>query len=116
VHRLLRPGGRFILHVHNRWFNCWDVQGRTWLLKNTVAAALGRAEAGDRLQPAHQGTAGWTLHHFTRREAVRLCKQAGFRIRDVQPVGLDPGGRLPHSRWCGWLRAYGYLLAAERPP
>src|SRR5262249_24696603 len=24
VRRLLRPGGTFIVHVHNYWFNCWD--------------------------------------------------------------------------------------------
>src|SRR5262249_58740241 len=44
--RLLRPGGRFVLHVHNRWFNLWDPQGRRWLLGNTLAALLGRAAAG----------------------------------------------------------------------
>jgi SAM-dependent methyltransferase len=115
VYRLLRPGGRFILHVHNRWWNCWDRQGRQWLVQNGVAAALGWAEAGDRLQPAHQGIAGWTLHLFTRREAVRLCTDAGFRLVEVQPVSLRPDGKLPCPSWCGWLRAYGYLLAVERP-
>jgi ubiquinone/menaquinone biosynthesis C-methylase UbiE len=24
VHRLLKPGGVFVLHVHNRWFNVWS--------------------------------------------------------------------------------------------
>ena len=28
VHRLLRPGGRFVLHVHNRWFNAWTQSAR----------------------------------------------------------------------------------------
>src|SRR5262245_979129 len=36
--RLLRPGGVFVLHVHNRWFNFWDPQGRRWLLRNTLGA------------------------------------------------------------------------------
>jgi SAM-dependent methyltransferase len=114
AHRLLRPGGRFVLHVHNRWFNAWDPQGRAWLLNNGVASLLGWAAAGDRLMPVHQGIAGLTLHLFTRREAVRLLRGAGFRIREVYPVGLAADGRLPHPWWFGRLRAYGYLLAAER--
>jgi SAM-dependent methyltransferase len=114
AYRLLRPGGRFVLHVHNRWFNVWDPQGRRWLTKDLLRSALGQAPVGDRPMPAHQGIAGLALHHFTRREAVRLLRQAGFRLREVRPLGLRPDGRLAWPAWCGWLRAYGYLIAAER--
>ncbi len=113
--RLLRPGGRFVLHVHNRWFNFWDPQGRRWLVRNAVAAVRGREAAGDCPMPPHQGVAGLTLHLFTRREALRLLKAAGFRVVEVRPVGLGPGARLPRPWWFGRLRAYGYLIAAERP-
>jgi hypothetical protein len=58
--------------------------------------------------------AGLTLHLFTRREAGRLLKKAGFRLLEVRPVALKPDGVLPSPGWFGWLRAYGYLLAAER--
>src|SRR5262249_13250139 len=75
VFRLLRPGGRFILHVHNRWFNFWDSEGRRWLLRNLLASLLRRAPAGDRLMPVHQGVANLTLHLFTRREACRLLRR-----------------------------------------
>jgi ubiquinone/menaquinone biosynthesis C-methylase UbiE len=108
--RLLRPGGRFVLHVHNRWFNARDRAGRAWLV-----ADLCRGATGDRVMPVHQGVAGLTLHLFTRREAVRLLTGAGFRVVEVLPVGLGPGGRLPWPRWLTALRAYGYLIAAERP-
>jgi SAM-dependent methyltransferase len=116
VFRVLRPGGRFLLHVHNRWFNFWDPQGRRWLLGNAAAALLGRAALGDRVMPVHQGVAGLTLHLYSRREAVRSLRRSGFRILEVCPVGLGAGGRLPWPAWFGWLRAYGYLLAAEKPP
>jgi SAM-dependent methyltransferase len=113
VHRLLRSGGKFVLHVHNRWFNFWDPQGRRWLARDVLRSLAG-GTGGDRHQPAHQGIAGLTLHLFTRREAVRLLRDAGFRILEVMPVSLRPDGQLPGS-WCfGWLRAYGYLLAAQR--
>jgi SAM-dependent methyltransferase len=113
VLRCLRPGGRFVLHVHNRWFNSWDPAGRRWLLGQCLRRLPG-AEAGDRPMPPHQGVGVLTLHLFTRREAVRLLRQAGFRILEVQPVGLRPDGRLACPAWFGWLRAYGYLLAAEK--
>jgi SAM-dependent methyltransferase len=115
VFRVLRPGGRFVLHAHNRWFNARDRAGRAWLLRDLLGAWLRRREAGDRVMPVHQGIAGLTLHLFTRREAVRLVNEAGFRLVEVRPISLRPDGRLPWPRWFGWLRACGYLLAAERP-
>lgn len=115
VHRLLRPGGKFILHVHNRWFNFWDSTGRRWLLKDLLRILFRWKPGGDRVMPVHQGIAGLTLHLFTRREAIRLLKQVGFRVREVQPLGLRTGSQLRLPWWLGWLRAYGYLLLAERP-
>jgi hypothetical protein len=66
--------------------------------------------------PVHQGVAGLTLHLFTRGEAVRLLTDAGFHVLEVRPVSLRPDGRLAWPWWFGGLRAYGYLLAAERSP
>jgi SAM-dependent methyltransferase len=113
--RVLRPGGRFVLHVHNRWFNARAPSGRRWLLGNLLASVAGRAVAGDRQMPVHQGVAGLTLHLFTRREAVRLLRSSGFRIVEVEAVGLTEGGRLSWPALLPSLRAYGYLIAAEKP-
>lgn len=109
VRRILRPGGRFVLHVHNRWFNFWDPQGRRWLVGDLL-----RGGKGDREMPVHQGIAGLRLHLFTRREAVRLVERAGLHVYEVARVGLGPDGRLAWDGWFGWLRAYGYLLAAKK--
>lgn len=113
--RLLRPGGKFILHVHNRWFNLWDAGGRSWLFWNWIESLAGRARKGDRVMPVHQGIAGLTLHLFTRRELVRLLKGAGFRLLEVRPVSTRQEDRFAVAGYFGRLRAYGYLLAAERP-
>src|SRR5262249_34111591 len=115
VHRLLRPGGLFILHVHNRWFNVWTPGGWAWLLEDLARSALRRPGAGDRTMPAHANLPPLTLHLFTRREPRRLLRQAGFRIRTIRPVSLRPDGKLPRPWWFGWLRAYGYLVAAVKP-
>ncbi len=114
AHRLLRPGGTFVLHVHNRWFSFWDRAGRRWLMRDTLGSLFRRRLAGDRLMPAHDGLPPLTLHLFTRREAVRLLRRAGFRVAEVHPVSLRPDGRLRWRGWFGWLRAYGYLIAAVK--
>jgi ubiquinone/menaquinone biosynthesis C-methylase UbiE len=115
TYRLLRPGGRLLLHVHNRWFNAWNPEGRRWLIKDWLTTLTRRTERGNKLMPVHQGVAGLTLHLFTRREIKDSLKRAGFRIDEIRALSLRPDGRLPYARWFGFLRSYGYLVAAHRP-
>lgn len=112
--RILRPGGRFILHVHNRWWHLRTREGRRWLLADQTRTWLGRSDAGDRVMPPHQGIGRLTIHLFTLGEAVRLLRNVGFRIVEVRPVGPGPKARLVWPRLLGGWRAYGFLLAAER--
>lgn len=112
VHRILRPNGRFVLHVHNLWFNFWDAAGRRWLLRDALRQLLRRPDAGDR--PVPEGVIGFPLHHFSRREAVRMLREARFRIREVLPVGVTADANVRSPWWFGWLRCYGYLVAAEK--
>lgn len=99
VRRVLKPGGRFVLHVHNRYFRRLG-----WAGLRSGDITMSQAYAGAPL----------TLHHFSRGEAVRLLTGAGFHVARVQAVG---DGELPLilPRVWGWRRAYGYLLEAERP-
>lgn len=112
VRRLLRPGGRFVLHAHNRWFNLHDPAGRRWLLGDLWRSWVRGVPSGDRLMPAHQGIGGLTLHLFTRREAGRLLESEGFRIVEVRPISTRRDGRLFWPWLFAGLRAYGYLIAA----
>lgn len=114
AHRVVRPGGRLILHVHNRWFHLNHREGRRWLMGDVVRGWMGRPDAGDRVMPAHQGVAGLTLHLFRRCEVVRLLREVGFRIVEVRPVGLRSDGGVGWPWLFGGLRAYGFLIAAER--
>ena len=105
---MLRPGGVFVLHVHNRWF-----RGLGWrrVLGQAVRTLLDRADAGDVTMPQAYAGAPLTLHHFTRGEAVGLLTSAGFRVQEVQRVSVaGDSGVSPAT-----LGVYGYLLAAEKP-
>jgi len=104
AYRLLRPGGRFVLHAHNRFFRGL---GRGRVLTQLAKTVLGRADAGDITMPPAYGGAPLTLHHFTRRELVNILREAGFRVIDVR--GIDVEGRS-----AGGTRAYGWLSCGER--
>ena len=106
--RLLRPGGRFVLHAHNRFFRGLGAIRATGQFLRTL---FGRPSAGDIAMSQAYGGAPLTLHHFTRREVVGVLSGAGFRTLGVVPLRAD-GGR---ANWPTAVRAYGWLMLAERP-
>jgi SAM-dependent methyltransferase len=114
VRRVLKPGGRFLLHVHNLWFHLGTRLGRRWLLRDGLRQ-LGRADdAGDFEMPPHEGIAGLSLHHYARREVLRELRAAGFRIQTVKPIGTRPDAQLRRPWFLSGVRAYGFLIGAER--
>jgi SAM-dependent methyltransferase len=102
--RLLKPGGRFVLHVHNRFF-----RGLGWkrVLGERARTLLGRPDAGDISMPQAYAGAPLTLHHFTRREVKGMLEGAGFAVWEVLAVGDD-------GRPAKGSRVYGWLMVAER--
>jgi SAM-dependent methyltransferase len=97
--RLLKPGGRFALHAHNRFFG-----GLGWqrVFGQRIKTLFGQLDAGDITMPQAYGGAPLTLHHFTRREAVGELEGAGFAAKEVLSVGGD-GTPASGSRVYGWL-------------
>ena len=104
--RLLKPGGKFVLHAHSRFF-----RGLGWgrVAGQFVRTLFERKSAGDITMPQGYGGAPLTLYHFLRRQVVMMLWEAGFATLDVRPVGLDG----EHVR--GRTRAYGWLILSERP-
>ena len=96
--RALQPGGRLVLHVHNRYFHGLGFRG--W-----------RSGEVSRIQA--YGGPPLTLHHYSLREALQAVYGAGFRVLDVTPVSAS--GWLTKRWWWPSVRAYGYLIAAEKP-
>jgi ubiquinone/menaquinone biosynthesis C-methylase UbiE len=106
--RLLKPGGGFVLHAHNRFFRGLGVRRLTGQFLRML---FERPAAGDVTMPQAYGGAPLTLHHFTRWEVVNRLWEAGFRTLDGVPQGIDgePAG------WPTGLRAYGWLILADKP-
>jgi len=98
VFDVLRPGGGFVLHFHNRHF--YGLGWKRW----------GRL---DITMPQAYGGAPLTLTHFTRTEARTLLTEAGFEIVELE--ALDTLGPLPRPGWLESVRAYGYLVFARKP-
>jgi SAM-dependent methyltransferase len=114
VHRILQPGGRFLLHVHNRWHALWTPGQRSWFLRDILRAWSGHPEAGDVVMPFHQGVANLRMHLFTRGELVRLLEHAEFTVEALEFVGHGDDGSLARPSWFGGVRAQGFLVAARR--
>ncbi|MHC4177482.1 MAG: class I SAM-dependent methyltransferase [Planctomycetota bacterium] len=111
--RILKPGGLFVLHVHNLWYNLFDPAGRRWLLRHLPTALLDRRlELGDKFFH-YRAIPQMFLHTFTRRELLRALARAGFRIRELIP--LDSNRQRPLARpWLfGRLRANGWIVVCE---
>lgn len=113
--RIVRPGGRFVLHVHNLWYNTHDPGGPVWLVRNLLTAPLSReVELGDRWF-AYRGLPSMFLHVFRWSELASDLRSSGFRI--VERVRLDAARRQPLAY--PWLlpalRTNGWIVAAEKP-
>lgn len=103
AHRLLRPGGRFVLHAHNRYF-----QGLGWGRVLSEAARSLVGATGDITMAQAYGGAPLTLHHFSKREVVRLLCDVGFEVQEVLAAGSDGVPVRP------WWRVYGWLILGCR--
>jgi ubiquinone/menaquinone biosynthesis C-methylase UbiE len=101
AYRIIKPGGSFLLHVHNRW----AIQGWRALFTSDVIT-----------MPVHQGIARLQMKLYTHSEITRDLTQAGWRIKQMEPVAAETAdGQYHGSRWVAPYRAAGFLLAAVKP-
>ncbi len=98
VRRILKPGGRFVLHAHNAGYK--------------FGLGLGRrgTEPGDRTMPQARGGADLTIHHFAKAELLAALSTLGLRVETFEPVTTE--GRLRFPWVLPGCRAYGFLVVA----
>jgi SAM-dependent methyltransferase len=113
VRRILRPGGVFVLHVHNFWYNLFDPGGPWWVLKSVAAAPFrNEFEIGDKFFD-YRGIPQMYLHVFRRRELLTLLKGAGFRIRELIALDYRRTARLQRPWLMGNIRANGWIVVCD---
>ncbi len=113
VVRILKPGGRFVLHIHNFWYNLFDPGGPWWVLSSLARAAVSRQfELGDKVFP-YRGIPNMFLHVFRRGEIVRDLRRAGFQIAEVIPLDTARRHRLRWPWLAGRLRANGWIIVCR---
>lgn len=112
--RILRPGGKLVLHAHNWWFNLRDPGGPWWLLRNAAQSMVrSDVELGDKYFH-YRGVQNFYLHVFRAGELKRDLQGAGFTVQSWRP--LDPKRRQPLNKpWLApSLRASGWIITSQR--
>lgn len=114
VRRILKPGGTFVLHVHNAWRNLIDAGRIRWLCES-VANRCGRNnfEMGDKFFP-YRGVPNFYLHTFWPSELRNSILAARLAITKVHRV--DPGSRALLPDGASDLRAGGWIIVCHRDP
>lgn len=111
--RIIKPGGRFVLHVHNYWFNLRDPGGPGWLLKNLFTAPRTKdIEIGDKWFP-YRGVQSMFLHVFRWSELANDLTSAGFRVVERIPLDVARRHRLRWPWLLGALRTNGWIVVCD---
>jgi len=114
VLRILRKGGFFAFHTHNRFFNILDGEGRLWLLKTYLLSPFSSIEVGDRILPYYRGLKDMYLHIFSVGEVKKLLRLSGFALERIHYLNAKRSGELKGGRFRS-LRANGFVIIARKP-
>ncbi|MGE3777212.1 MAG: class I SAM-dependent methyltransferase [Pirellulaceae bacterium] len=112
--RILVPGGRCVLHVHNLWFNLYDPGGWRWLLRSQWQAWVRRDwELGDKYF-SFRDVGQMYLHVFTEGELRADVRSAGLRILEWIPLAPARDGSLKFPWFLSGLRANGWIVVCSK--
>ena len=113
AHRILKPGSRFVLHVHNYWYQCRYPGGLKWMFGNWVRALMGKSEIGDR-RAEYRSIRNMFIHSFRYSELQRALATSGFEVREV--CSLRGGNLEPKNGYhiADCFRTVGWMLVCER--
>lgn len=113
IRRTLKPGGTFILHVHNTWQHLRTPQGRWWLLHGVINRILRRpGEFGDKTF-FYRGIPNMFVHAFTYAEIRADLRGAGFYVQECVSLAAGRNRPLAAPWFMGRLRANGWILVCR---
>lgn len=109
VARIVRPGGSFLVHVHNRWAALLEYRGFGALARSWWRS---RCKPGDEFGDftyAYRGLEKMFMHRFSKRELVRDFNQSGWRVDTLRLVSIDGARVDPKAKIAG-----GFIVSCTR--
>jgi 2-polyprenyl-3-methyl-5-hydroxy-6-metoxy-1,4-benzoquinol methylase len=118
LRRVVRPGGRVLLTIINRW--AWrdphyHIRGLNWLprgLADRIVAGRARSKQSMGLQDRQKLS---EMHYFTMEQFRRLAAEAGFQTADMEAVVVRRGNKRRSGGIKGRLRDLAYRLKLGLP-
>lgn len=112
VQRSLKPSGKLLLHVHNRYHSVFDPGGIRWLVGGWLSSQFRKGgEFGDRVYP-YRNLPSMFLHIYSRRELMADLRTAGFKHFETLPVASRGDRLLSRPGLFPNLRAGGFFATA----
>jgi SAM-dependent methyltransferase len=109
VARMLKPGGTFVLHVHNRNDAWRDRPSAAAYLRSAWQSFRSREnELGDRTY-SYRGLADMFLHTYSLAELKADLRATGWRCESMVALSPRSDARLSNPNWLPSLRAGGFI-------
>lgn len=117
MRRVLRPGGKLVLHVHNFWFNLRDGHsawgGPVWVARNlTRSWTSGELEPGDKFFP-YRGVPNFFLHVFRPGELRADLGAVGLTVTRWIPLSVERRHALRLPWFLPSVRANGWIVVCQ---
>ena len=109
IARAVRPSGKFVVHVHNRWAALHE-PGGTWALVWSWLRSQFKSdhEFGDSVYE-YRGLEKMFMHRYSHREFTNDLVDSGWRVDSLNMISLD-GQTLVHST----SKAGGFIAVCSR--
>ncbi len=101
VHRIVRPGGRFLFHVHHQWATLREPGGIWKLTRSFLRSWTHPGHPWGDSTYAYRGLDQMYMHCFSRREIQQDLQATGWKLASLQRLSID--GKQWTGRWpiCG---------------
>ncbi len=113
THRVTKPDGKLVLHVHHRWAAIWEPAGVSALIQSRLRSLWNRDEDFGDSTYEYRGLSRMFLHRFSRSEVCADLSATGWSVDQIGAISLD-GSRLLETFCEKRFRAGGFFFIARR--